>query len=176
MLRQSVLQSEWIIPASLLFIVAWNRFNTPPTNRSGTTFLLFFFGVIFYYALIVAQWLLVIIGVSQGSIAFDWLGKVLTKANPEAQIEFAQYAPIIAALIIVVASQFRQLSRIDTSARSFCIKLAAIPREADRLAIELAQSTVFQPKAEQLRHQIIKIIRDNISSEALNFNSDGTVA
>ena len=49
--------SEWIIPAMLLLIVAWVKFNTPPTNRSGTTFALFFSGVIFYYALILALWL-----------------------------------------------------------------------------------------------------------------------
>ena len=51
--------SEWVVPALLLFVVAWSKFNTPPTNRSGTTFALFFFGVIFYYALILALWLLV---------------------------------------------------------------------------------------------------------------------
>jgi len=63
MTQEIVQRSEWIIPVLLLFVVAWTRFNSPPTNRSGTTFVLFFFGVIFYYALIVALWLLVIIGV-----------------------------------------------------------------------------------------------------------------
>src|SRR5271170_1506159 len=174
MTQEIVQRSEWIIPVLLLFVVAWTRFNSPPTNRSGTTFVLFFFGVIFYYALIVALWLLVIIGVSQGSIGFDWFGKLLTKANPEAQIELAQYSPIVAALIIVVASQFPQVSRIDTAARAFCVKLAAIPREADRLAIELAQSTVFEPQNEPLRNQVAKIISENISPQALNFSSDGT--
>src|SRR5271170_5587174 len=176
MTQEIVQRSEWIIPVLLLFVVAWMRFNSPPTNRSGTTFVLFFFGVIFYYALIVALWLLVIIGVSQGSIGFDWFGKLLTKANPEAQIELAQYSPIVAALIIVVASQFRQVSRIDTAARAFCVKLAAIPREADRLAIELAQSTGFQLKTEPLRNQVTEIISENISPRGLDFDSDGTLA
>jgi hypothetical protein len=173
--QQIVERSEWIIPILALFIVAWTRFNSPPTNRSGTTFVMFFFGVIFYYALLIALWLVVIIGVSQGSIGFDWIGISLTKSSPEAQSELAQYAPVVAALIIVVASQFRQVGRIDTAARAFCVKLAAIPREADRLAIELAQSTGFQPKTEQLRSQVTDII-NNISPQALNFGSDGKLA
>jgi hypothetical protein len=175
-LQEIVQRSEWIIPILALFVVAWTRFNSPPTNRSGTTFVLFFFGVIFYYALLIALWLMVIIGVNQGSISFDWIGKLMTRSNPEAQIELAQYSPIVAALIIVVASQFRQVSRLDTAARAFCVKLAAIPREADRLAIELAQSTGFEPKTEQLRSQVTDIISQNIGSNALNFGSDGTLA
>jgi hypothetical protein len=42
LIAQAVQYSEWIIPALLLFVVAWVRFNPPPTNRSGTTFALFF--------------------------------------------------------------------------------------------------------------------------------------
>ncbi|MCA1458778.1 hypothetical protein I6F35_37405 [Bradyrhizobium sp. BRP22] len=173
-LHEIVMKSEWIIAILTLYVVAWTRFNSPPTNRSGTTFALFFFGVIFYYALIVVLWLLVMIGLVQGSIGFDWVGKALTKANPEAQIQLAQHAPILAALIIIVASQFHQVSRIDSAARTFCFKLAAIPREADRLAIELAQSADFEP-SEKLRKQVTKIISENISPQALNFNRDGTL-
>jgi hypothetical protein len=63
--------SEWIVSALMLVVVAWARFNSPPTNRSGTTFALFSFGLIFYYALIVALWLIVIIAVRQGSVGFE---------------------------------------------------------------------------------------------------------
>ena len=66
--------SEWVVPALLLFVVAWNKFDGPPTNRSGTTFALFFFGVIFYYALILALWLLV----SVSGIGF---GRLLSLAD-----------------------------------------------------------------------------------------------
>jgi hypothetical protein len=174
-IREIVMKSEWIIPVLALYVVAWTRFNSPPTNRSGTTFALFFFGVIFYYALIVALWVLVMIGLVQGSIGFDWLGKTLTTVNPDAQIQLAQYAPIVAALIIVVASQFRQVSQIDSAARIFCVTFAAIPREADRLAIELSQGADFQP-TEKLRSQVTRIISENISPQALNFSRDGTLA
>jgi hypothetical protein len=174
-LREIVMKSEWIIAILALYVVAWTRFNSPPTNRSGTTFALFFFGLIFYYALIVALWVLVMIGLVQGSIGFDWIGKALTTVNPEAQLQLAQYAPIVAALIIVVASQFRQVSQIDSAARTFCVKFAAIPREADRLAAELAQGADFQPTG-KLRSRVAKIISENISPPALNFSRDGTLS
>jgi hypothetical protein len=173
-LREIVTKSEWIIAVLALYVVAWTRFNQPPTNRSGTTFALFFFGAIFYFALLIPLWGLVMIGLFQGSIGFDWIGEKLTQVNPKAQAELAQYAPIVAALIIVVASQFRQVSRIDSAARAFCIKLASIPSEADRLAIELAHDAGFQP-AKRLRDQINKMISENIGSQALNFSGDGTL-
>jgi hypothetical protein len=173
-IQEIVTKSEWTIAVVALYVVAWNRFNSPPTNRSGTTFALFFWGMIFYYALIIPLWLVVMIGVAQGSIGFDWISYKLTQVNPDAQAELAQYAPIVAVLIIMVASQFRQLSRIDKAARTFCFKLAAIPREADRLAIELAQGADFKP-GESLRSQVTKIIRENISPQALNFSRDGTL-
>ena len=154
---------EWVGPALLLFIAAWSKFNTPPTNRSGTTFALFFFGVIFYYALILALWVLV----SFSGMGFGRLG------NAD---QFAQYAPIFAALIVVVASQFAQVDRIDSAARTFCISLAAIPREADRLSVELAQSADFEAPTEQLRRQVTKFISQNISSKAVNFDRDGTLS
>jgi hypothetical protein len=81
----------------------------------------------------------------------------------------------VATLIIVVASQFRQVSRLDRAARAFCINFAAIPREADRLAIELAQDAGFKP-AEKLRNQIENAISENIGPRALNFGSDGTLS
>jgi hypothetical protein len=168
-------ESAWIIPALLLFVVAWTRFSSPPTNRAGTTFALFSFGVIYYYALIIALWLLVIIAVNQGLVGLEWFGTLFTKGSPEAKIEAAQFAPIAAALIIVVASQFHQVSRIDTAARSFCVKAAAIPLEADRLAAELAQNSEFQPRTDALRTQVTQLISGNISSKALNFSMDGTL-
>ena len=159
----------------VLFIVAWVRFNSPPTNRSGTTFAMFFSGLIFYYALILALWLLVIIAVSQGSIGLDKFYLWLEKANPEAQGHLAQFSPVVAALFIVVAAQFPWVYKIDTAARAFCVNLAAIPREADRLTLELAQSADFQP-GEPLRRQVTEPILKNIGSAALNFTRDGTLS
>jgi hypothetical protein len=155
---------EWIVPALLLLVVAWVRFNTPPTNRSGTTFALFYFGVIFYYGLILALWLLVTVsGIGFGSLA-------------AAKGQVAQHAPIFGALIIVVASQFPQVLRIDIAARKFCFSLAAIPREADRLSVELAQSADFQPPSDQLRDRVTKIISDNIDFKTVNFDMDATIS
>jgi hypothetical protein len=167
---------EWIIPILSLFVVAWTRFNQPPTNRSGTTFVLFSFGVVFYFALIIALWLVVIIVLSQGGLGFDKFFLKPSDMNPKAQEQLEQLGPIFAALIIVVASQFRQVSRIDSAARSFCIQLAAIPREADRLAVELAQSTDFQPQNDRLRSQVTSIVSRGAGPQALDFSNDGTPA
>src|SRR5215471_3669064 len=87
-----------------------------------------------------------------------------------------EYAPIVAVLIIAVSSQFRQVLRIDRAARAFCINLAAIPREADRLSFELAQAADFDPPTEQLRSRVSNKISANIGLQALNFSNDGTIA
>jgi Co/Zn/Cd efflux system component len=168
--------SEWIVSALMLIVVAWQRFNTPPTNRSGTTFALFSFGLIFYYALIVALWLLVTIAVRQGTIGFDKASVWFGGSNPKAQGEFAPYAPLVAAFVIVVAAYFPWVQRVDNLAREFCINLAAIPREADRLTLELAQTADFQPKSELVRAQVAKIITETIGPQALNFEPDGSTA
>jgi hypothetical protein len=170
-----VRSGEWIVSAGMLFVYAWVRFNSPPTNRSGTTFALFFFGLIFYAALIVALWLVVIIAVRQGSINFDKAAIWLGGADPRAQEEFKPYAPLVAALVIVVAAQFPWVRRVDNAARAVCIKLAAIPREADRLALELAQTADFQPKSGRLRAQVEKIITEDIGPQALSFEPDGSL-
>jgi hypothetical protein len=163
---------EGILLSSLLFVVAWVRFNSPPSNRSGTTFALFFFGVIFYYALIVALWLLLTIAISQGSIGLSHLPGVQFKLGSEGVDQYK--AAFFAVLFIVVASQFPTVNRIDEGARAFCVSLAAIPREADRIAVALTQ-TAFMPRSEQLRDQVAKFISENVGAKALKFAGDSTL-
>lgn len=164
--EQIIHYGEWMVSASLLFIVAWVKFNSPPTNRSGTTFALFFFGVIFYYCMILTLWIIITIVISQSSIGLSYFGKI--ELNPSGQTQIEQYKPIFAALIIVVASQFQAVHRIDEAARAFCVSLAAIPREADRIALELTQ-TGFLPKSKDLQAQVAKFILENVGSKALEF-------
>src|SRR5262249_12428427 len=64
---------------------------------------------------------------------------------------------------------------IDTEARSFCVKLAGIPLEADRLAVELANSADFEPESEHVRGQVSEIISRNIGPRALSFSSDSSI-
>ena len=149
MVAQLVQYGEWLMPAPVLIAIAWVRFNSPPTNRSGTTFLMFSVGLMLYCLLIVVLWFLVIITVGQGSIGFDKLNLTLGKANPQTQGELAQYAPLVAALLMVAATHFSWIRRMDSAARAFCITLAAIPREAERLALELAQFADFQPTTDR---------------------------
>jgi hypothetical protein len=176
MVGQLVQYGEWLIPGPVLIAIAWVRFNSPPTNRSGTTFLMFSLGLTLYCLLVVVLWFLVIIAVSQGTLGFDKFHLTLGRANPQAQGEFAQYAPLVAALVMVAATHFSWVRRIDSAARAFCITLAAIPREADRLALELAQTAAFQPKTERVRGQVRKVITETVGAQALNFEPDGSLA
>ncbi len=173
---QWVQYSEWIIPVPVLFAIVWLNFNSPPTNRSGTTRALFSIGLTIYCFLIAVLWLLVIIAVSEGSIGFDKVSLALGTANPHAQAEFAQYAPLLAALMMVAATQVSWIRKIDNRARKFCIELAAIPREADRLALELAQTADFRPKSERLRAKISEVVTETIGVQALKFEADGSAA
>lgn len=167
---------QWMVALVMLIVYARVRFNQPPTNRSGTTFALFFFGFIFYCALIVALWLVVIVAVRQGGIGFYKAAAWFGNADPNAQAEFRPYAALVAALVIVVAAHFPWVRRLDNAARDFCIKLAAIPREADRLAFELAQTAEFQPNSERLRERIRTEITQQLGQQALRFEADGSPA
>src|SRR5262249_53077897 len=160
---------EWLISAPVLIAIAWVRFNSPPTNRSGTTFVLFFVGLTFYCLLIVALWLLIIVAVSEGGIGLGEFYHPLPGAK--AQGDLAQHAPLVAAFILVAATHFSWVCRMDNSARSLCITLAAIPREADWLALELAQNVDFSPKSEVLRSKVSKIISERIGPQALSFEA-----
>jgi hypothetical protein len=159
--------SQWIIPALMLMVVALVRFNSPG-NRSGTTFALFWLGLITYFALIVLLWFVVTMALRQGILGFDRLYLV-------AQSEVAQYAPLVAALVLVAATQLSWVRHMDIAGRALCLQLAAIPREADRLALELAQTAAFQP-SQRLQGQVRKIITETIGSQALCFEPDGSLA
>jgi hypothetical protein len=163
---ETIIQSsQWLIPAPVLIAIAWVRFNSPPTNRLGTTFVLFFVGLLLYCLLILALWLLSVIAVRQASILF-----------PKAVVEFPETTPLVAALLIVVAQQFSWFRRIDDAARAFCTTLAGIPREAERLTLELARTAIFLPKSQRLRGHVSKIITETIGAQALRFEPDGSLA
>jgi len=77
---------------------------------------------------------------------------------------------------MVAATHFSWVRQMDNAAREFCIKLAAIPSEANRLALELEQFAAFQPRPGQLREKVRKVITETIGPRALNFERDGSIA
>jgi hypothetical protein len=170
-----VSQGLWIISGLSLFVVAWVRFNKPPTNRAGTTFLLFYSGMVFYYALLVGLWLLVILVLTGSGYGLSWIGGAVASSLKDHQ-QLSPSVPVIAALIITVASQFKYVRDVDTAARSFCIALAAIPREADQLAIELAYGAEFRAGNQNLIESISREITENIGDNAVKFENDGTMS
>jgi hypothetical protein len=168
-------QVPWVISGFFLLLVAWVRFSQPPTNRAGTTFLLFYSGVLFYYALLVALWLLVILALAGGGRWLDWLGGSVQEAL-KTYPQLSAALPLIGALIITVAPRFKYVRDLDAAARSFCVALAAIPREADQLAIELAQGAEFQLTNQKLIESISREITNNIGARAIDFENDATMA
>jgi hypothetical protein len=162
----------WIASGLLLFVVALIRFSRPPTNRTGTTFLLFYTGVLFYYALLIGLWLLVIILISAGGYGIDGIPVAQSlKANEW----LSPSLPIIGFLVITVASQFKLVGKMDTGARQFCIQLAAIPAEAEQLAVELAHGEL-QLTDRTLIENISREITTNIGGNALRLANDGSLA
>ena len=164
-------QAIWVASGLLLFVVAFVRFNKPPTNRAGTTFFLFYTGVFFYYALLVGLWLFVIVLLSSGGYG---LGEIKL-IQPKVSETLIPSLPIIGLLFIAVTSQIKQVRRIDYAARQICIQLAAIPAEAEQLGMELAGAEL-RIKNEKLSGDISRDVSQNIGPNALSFANDGTSA
>jgi hypothetical protein len=175
-MRDLISQGVWAIPGLLLLVVAWVKFNSPPTNRSGTTFALFYSGLLFYYALLIGLWILVIVSLHGGGNGLDWLAGAFGTTNSQARDQIALFAPVVAALIVAVASHFPQVDKLDAGARSFCHMLASIPREADYLGMELARNAQFDSPNDRLRQLTADAIVENIGEKALNFTNDGSMA
>jgi len=120
----------------MLAVAAWQAFNTPPSNRAGTTFFLFCLGCTFYFVLLIVLWLVTYAVLSKGGLALLGLAVDATTAAP--------LVPIVSALLLLLG--VRSLPRVpdwDARARELCIRLASIPRERDRLALELTELTPF---------------------------------
>jgi hypothetical protein len=170
-----VTQGLWILSALILFVVASVRFSQPPTNRTGTTFFLFYSGVGFYYALLIGLWLLVILMLTGSGVGLNQIGFVITSSIKEND-QLSASIPVVAVLVIVVASQFKHVHNIDTAARKFCIALAAIPRQADQLAMGLAHGAEFRVIDGKLKQSISHEITEIIGGAAVNFENDGTLS
>ncbi len=167
-------QTFWILSGLILFVIAWVQFNTPPTNRSSTTFLLFYSGVAFYYSLLVALWLIVVLILHGTGAGLSGVGLAIS-SSLKTNKELAGVVPFVAVLMIAVASRFKSLRNIDTTARSLCIALAAIPRQADDLATELAKRAEFRVVDLRLKKDISDEIKGTIGSAALSFEDDATI-
>jgi hypothetical protein len=167
-------QGLWIASGLLLFVVALVRFNRPPTNRTGTTFLLFYTGLLFYYALLIGLWLLVIVLLSAGSYGIDGISTAVSQSL-KANEWLSPSLPVIGLLVIAVASQFKPVGKMDSGARQLCIQLAAIPAEAEQLAVELAHGEL-QLTDRNLIENISREISSNIGEDALRLTNDGSLA
>jgi hypothetical protein len=153
----------------LLFIFSSQKFNTPPTNRSNTTFVMFYVGVLLYFFMFVAVWVCIMALLESGGAALLNL-----KFNPANK----PFLPLIAAIVVVIAlhSNYEFIKNTDEAARQFCMRLASIPVLAERLKNELADEAAFRVIDEGLKAKIIEKISTNIGPHALNFTNDKSLS
>jgi hypothetical protein len=136
--------SEWLVSAPVLFAIARVRFNSPPTNGSGTTFVLFFVGLTIYCLFIVALWVLIIVALRQGGIEFGKFNLVLGGA----QGGLAQLAPLMAAFVLVAATHLSWVHRIVTVAQGG-IRLVTVSRPCERESARGLIMTLSNPSGMQ---------------------------
>src|SRR5262249_61633933 len=119
-----------------------------------------------------------ILPVDRGAVAADHRRgqPQLGKARPAGATRTRATRPIDGGLCTRGGAAFHLGRRMDKAARELCMRLAAIPREAAWLALELAQTVDFQPRSELLRNKVSKIITEDISAQALRFEADGSPA
>lgn len=154
----------WTASLLLVLIAAGHKFNTPPTQRSGTTFFLFHFGLALYYLLLLMLWTAALLMIRQGML--PPLGAAL---QIEGQLEPA--APLLATLVVVLGYVNASVQRADTEARRICCEWAAIPREKDALALEIREHAVFEVKDESLRRAVTaEIVKRRIDIRAVDFS------
>jgi hypothetical protein len=130
--------------------------------------------MLFYYALLIGLWLLVIVLLSAGSYGVDGISSAVSQSL-KANEWLSPSLPVIGLLVIAVASQFKLVGRMDTGARQLCIQLAAIPAEAEQLAVELAHGEL-QLTDRTLIENVSREITTNIGENALRLASDGSLA
>lgn len=163
----------WTLPGLCLFLVAWQGFSRPPTNRASTTFALFYFGMFIYFCLALGIWAFAFLMLKTVGVG----GLVIRNIQFKGSENVSDFiVALVAALLVVVAPRFKNIKDLDVAARQFCLQLAAVPRLADQLAAELAYRTDFHVANGRLKAQISKLISDNIGKSALNFKNDGSPA
>jgi hypothetical protein len=130
---------ELILGAVFLSVNAYDRFNTPPTNRASTTAVRYHTAAVTYFSIylciyyVLAKYpsMLGVLTIKDVGGAPDEIGSVmqtLKKLSP---------ALLVALLLTVLLPRIPLLSSIDNWLRTHLQERAAIPHEARRLSKEL---------------------------------------
>ena len=161
----------WIASILLLLVAASHKFNTPPTQRSGTTFFLFYCGLSLYYLLLLILWMAVIVLIEGG--LFQIFGQLV----PQIKSEFKPAVPLLAALTVVLGYINTKIQRADAEARRICSEWAAIPREKDALALEIREHATFEVRNDRLMRAVVTEVQNrDIETRAVNFSGSADAA
>ncbi|MCK5230081.1 MAG: hypothetical protein KAR13_07435 [Desulfobulbaceae bacterium] len=151
---------ELILGAVFLSVHAYDRFNTPPTNRASTTAVRYHTAAVTYFSIYLCIYyvltkypsLLGVLAAYDGGGSSEEIGsvvKTLQELSP---------ALLVALLLTVLLPRIPMLSSIDNWLRAYLKERAAIPYEARRLSKELrnAKFNVSQDMRDKIHVALVE--------------------
>lgn len=152
----------------LIFIYALERFNTPPTNRSSTTWLRYYMAALIYVGLFEVTFAII--------ARYPELAAYLQGVAPQWRESLADLADVgegpqsttvgIALVLSVLVPKIPGLARIDRALRGGLQRAAAIPHEARRFA-RCIWAADFKPD---------QLLRDAIDARYEKLGLDATLS
>jgi hypothetical protein len=157
---------SWLIGAVTVIAMSYNRFNTPPTSRSSTTWARYHTLACLDVLVLVVLWIVL-------GNAPDIVEALAPEAGLNGYLKGLDQPVYTAVLITVLASSVPPFSGFDLALRGFFQDLAEIPWEAQRLSSALRQRTWIPD--DKLEAEVRETLHDaNFSDEAISFSSERT--
>ena len=149
---------SWFIGGIVVVATSYSRFNSPPTNRSSTTWLRYHALACVYTLAIATTWVVL----ANAPELLEALGATADLTKPIRALDAAVYA----AVLLTVLPNVPPFAAFDLRMRTFFQDLARIPWEAQRLSAALRARTWLPNEAFEDR------IRSALSDS--NFDADDT--
>ncbi|MBV8774643.1 MAG: hypothetical protein JO166_20255 [Deltaproteobacteria bacterium] len=157
---------SWLIGGVTVIAMAYNRFNTPPTSRSSTTWARYHTLACLDVLVLVVLWIVL-------ANAPQIVQVLAPKAGLDVYLEGLDRPVYAAVLITVLASSVPPFSTFDLGLRRFFQDLAEIPWEAQRLSSALRQRTWIPH--EKLEAEVREALHEaKFGDEAISFSSERT--
>lgn len=165
-LSETFLNYSWLIGVVTVTAMAYNRFNTPPTSRSSTTWARYHTLACLDVLVLVVLWIVL-------ANAPDIVQVLAPQAGLNGYLKGLDRPVYAAVLITVLASSVPPFSTFDLALRRFFQDLAEIPWEAQRLSSALRQRTWIPD--ERLEAEVREALHEaNFGDEAISFSSERT--
>jgi hypothetical protein len=157
---------SWLIGRVTVVAISYDRFNTPPTSRSSTTWARYHTLACLDVLVLVVLWIVL-------ANALDIVEPLAQQAGLKVDLKGLDKAVYAAVLITVLASSVPPFSTFDLRLRRFFQDLAEIPWEAQRLSSALRRRTWIPD--DKLEAEVREALHQaNFSDEAISFSSERT--